>query len=386
MRVAPIIAFVSTSVGISHRESIKQSVQPNFSRGSIEMATTYDNLDEADYHPPPEPSALNKLGNAVTGILGINTHNNNDGSLDAFAESTMEIDSNGRKIFQRPSKVDSDPQYNDNNANYDNSGQLNALILAELQNNHRSAAGLNTLIYHPDLEANIKSYIVNGPSCAAALQHSRVSTRCNISGFLRLGENLWKGYWNPPPTNKDVVDDWYNEKYCFNYGPVGRSCSLQCSSTCQQKSPRAGCQTGHFTQMMWAGLTHIGCAAYTCPSGATIAGCVYGKEGGAGGNYMGVLPFEAETAGELGLSTSTCSAGQYYTFVETGTDVHMNKGGAELHGKVVKEDVAAPSKVALQGYFGAAMPETHISARPGREINEMSINQPSTAGAQPRYV
>eukprot|EP00388_Colpodella_angusta_P010039 GDKJ01026335.1.p1 GENE.GDKJ01026335.1~~GDKJ01026335.1.p1 ORF type:complete len:425 (+),score=73.43 GDKJ01026335.1:178-1275(+) len=316
----------------------------------------------------PEKSAFNKIGEAVNDLLGISSHtNSNSNDIPTDENGTFESIDTGRQIFTRtpksrdetfsraPATSPSHSTSADPIVGSDDSGPLNGRVLADLQNELRKRAGLNDLIFHPDLEANIRSYIMNGPSCSTSLQHSRVNTRSNISNFLRLGENLWKGHWSPPPTNKDIVDDWYNEINCFNYGPVGRPCSLTCNSQCKQNSPRAGCQTGHFTQMMWGGLTHIGCATYTCNNGSTIAGCVYGKEGGAGGNYMGVLPFEAETAGDLGLNTSTCSAAKHYTFLET-EKYPSNSDKLKTFSRKQPSDKTEGEEARLQAYFGRAAP------------------------------
>eukprot|EP00919_Chromeraceae_sp_WS-2016_P003505 GHVR01008513.1.p1 GENE.GHVR01008513.1~~GHVR01008513.1.p1 ORF type:complete len:186 (-),score=37.54 GHVR01008513.1:183-740(-) len=176
--------------------------------------------------------------------------------------------------------------------------------LVRLQNHLRVSAGLQSLETNDALESYISRYLSRGPSCRGSLRHSPQSMRKRVGGFVRVGENLWKGNWTPNP--HDIASDWFNELYCYRYGPLGSPCISNCGKMCKSKSGRAGCQQGHFTQIMWETLTHVGCAVNKC-GGAWLAGCVYGSDKGIGGNWLGRMPFSPRIAKNLGLSTKSCA-------------------------------------------------------------------------------
>jgi hypothetical protein len=79
------------------------------------------------------------------------------------------------------------------------------------------------------------------------------------------GQNIAYGY----PSMKAVVDAWYEEVSDYDY-------SRGTSSN--------GGVTGHFTQVVWKGTTHVGCASTYCSNlRATYYVCDYSPPG----NYMG---------------------------------------------------------------------------------------------------
>jgi len=98
------------------------------------------------------------------------------------------------------------------------------------------------------------------------------------SGYV--GENLYlvAGF---TPVPDDAISDWASESVSYDYG----------ANACD---PGAVC--GHYTQVVWAGTTSVGCAAHLCPSidvggdvwtNATIVVCDYAP----GGNYAGERPY-----------------------------------------------------------------------------------------------
>lgn len=79
------------------------------------------------------------------------------------------------------------------------------------------------------------------------------------------GQNIAYGY----PSMKAVVDAWYNEVSNYNY---------------KTGNAKGNGMIGHFTQVVWKGTTHVGCAATKCPNlGGTYYVCDYSPPG----NYIG---------------------------------------------------------------------------------------------------
>ncbi|XP_052061749.1 GLIPR1-like protein 1 [Mytilus californianus] len=100
------------------------------------------------------------------------------------------------------------------------------------------------------------------------------------SSFYYVGENIYVttssyGYLD------SGVASWVNEKKDYDYA------SNSCSGVC-----------GHYTQVVWADSTKLGCAVGSC---ATMNICNYGP----GGNYNGVKPYEQGTASNDNGSAGT---------------------------------------------------------------------------------
>ena len=84
------------------------------------------------------------------------------------------------------------------------------------------------------------------------------------------GENLWKGttgYY----TVGDAVDSWGNEKEFYNYN---------------KNKCKSGEVCGHYTQIVWANTTKVGCAKMEC-DGFTTWVCEYDPPG----NWVGEKPY-----------------------------------------------------------------------------------------------
>ncbi len=85
-----------------------------------------------------------------------------------------------------------------------------------------------------------------------------------------FGENLWKGttgYY----TVGDAIDSWASEKVDYNY---------------KRNKCRSGAVCGHYTQLVWANSTEVGCAQIEC-DGFTIWVCEYNPPG----NWVGEKPY-----------------------------------------------------------------------------------------------
>ena len=79
-----------------------------------------------------------------------------------------------------------------------------------------------------------------------------------------LGENLAIGYATP----EAGIHAWVAERTLYNYNNPGFSAA-----------------TGHFTQVVWRGTTHVGCGWKQCPAGKMLV-CNYNKPG----NWAGQFP------------------------------------------------------------------------------------------------
>jgi pathogenesis-related protein 1 len=89
-------------------------------------------------------------------------------------------------------------------------------------------------------------------------------------GSSSYGENLyWSSYASRP---QDVVDSWVSEERDYNYA----------RNTC---APNRAC--GHYTQVVWADTTHVGCKMNRCRRGEEIWMCVYDPAG----NWVGERPY-----------------------------------------------------------------------------------------------
>ncbi|XP_072966772.1 pathogenesis-related protein PR-1-like [Typha angustifolia] len=89
------------------------------------------------------------------------------------------------------------------------------------------------------------------------------------------GENLFWGSgfdWRP----SDAISSWASEKEFYN--PDANSCA-------------AGKQCGHFTQLVWNGTTHVGCARVECSGDGVIMACSYYPPG----NWVGERPYKYAT-------------------------------------------------------------------------------------------
>ncbi|KAJ8045233.1 GLIPR1-like protein 1 [Holothuria leucospilota] len=90
----------------------------------------------------------------------------------------------------------------------------------------------------------------------------------NISPFGYVGQNIWAGSGTTDTWNLfDMVKSWADEKEFYDYN------SNSCSGVC-----------GHYTQLVWAATTDVGCALASCSlleglgwSPATVLVCNYGE-------------------------------------------------------------------------------------------------------------
>ena len=86
----------------------------------------------------------------------------------------------------------------------------------------------------------------------------------------KYGENL---YWTSASAEPaEVVDAWAGEVADYDYD----------ANACAE-----GAQCGHYTQLVWADTTDVGCGAAECPDGGEVWTCNYDPPG----NYVGEKPY-----------------------------------------------------------------------------------------------
>lgn len=164
----------------------------------------------------------------------------------------------------------------------------------------RERAGVEPLEWSSQLHEMAETRVLKLANEGCFIEHSPTSDRMYEAGFEYIGENLYKVI-NMKPTGVDIVDAWYAEIEDYTYGLVGDACVKE---ACHGRAAPP-CTLGHFTQVMWAKSTHVGCARAECPDQAKrtfIAVCNYGP----GGNIVGNYPFTALSSMKLGLGKQDC--------------------------------------------------------------------------------
>lgn len=85
------------------------------------------------------------------------------------------------------------------------------------------------------------------------------------------GENLWTGWGGRQFTPEDMIGDWIAEKANYRHGVfpnVSRTGNWS--------------DVGHYTQLVWSGTTHVGCAVETRGDRSVLA-CRYAPPGNIDG-------------------------------------------------------------------------------------------------------
>jgi len=87
------------------------------------------------------------------------------------------------------------------------------------------------------------------------------------------GENLWTGWGGRTFTPEDMVGDWIRERADYRPGVF-------------PNVSRTGdwIAVGHYTQLIWSGTTHVGCAIETRADQALLA-CRYAPPGNVDGMW-----------------------------------------------------------------------------------------------------
>lgn len=135
-------------------------------------------------------------------------------------------------------------------------------VIAELLANHntyRSDVGISDLTWSDELEESAQAWA------------DQLGENCQFghSGG-EFGENIWfgtAGAFEP----SEVVNAWGSEIADYNYE----------DNTCTE-----GKDCGHYTQIVWANTTEVGCGTVTC-NGLDIWVCQYNPPG----NFIGEKPY-----------------------------------------------------------------------------------------------
>lgn len=138
--------------------------------------------------------------------------------------------------------------------------------LLDAHNVERRRSGLQALVWSDDLEAEAQEW----------------ARELNASGRFEHdprphghGENLWAGWGARPFTPEQMVGAWADEKASFRPGIFPNV-----STTGDWLA------VGHYTQMIWPGTTHVGCALDTKGDRAVLA-CRYSPPGNVDGQRVG---------------------------------------------------------------------------------------------------
>ncbi|XP_055890377.1 glioma pathogenesis-related protein 1-like [Biomphalaria glabrata] len=111
----------------------------------------------------------------------------------------------------------------------------------ELRTSEQSSDMLN-ITWNSALETNAQTH-----AAKCNFTHSTGEFRSNVGGFSYAGENIYASSGTSLNVTI-IVDYWYSEKSDYNYD------TNTCTKVC-----------GHYTQVVWANSTAIGCGVQFCP-------------------------------------------------------------------------------------------------------------------------
>uniref|UniRef100_A0A0G4H0P8 SCP domain-containing protein n=1 Tax=Chromera velia CCMP2878 TaxID=1169474 RepID=A0A0G4H0P8_9ALVE len=179
-------------------------------------------------------------------------------------------------------------------------------------NYFRVRSGVGCLAWDAELTTFMEAYLAFRDFTGCRPDHSPKENRRQVGQFENIGENLYTRWGNlPEPSGYRVAQAWWNEVYCYRYGPVGHECVKLDSPECRKMNifgSGGDVMTGHFTQLLWAQVSHAGCAIHECKIGYKgggrkwLVGCSYGSESHwNGGNEKGAVPFSPNVAKRLQL-------------------------------------------------------------------------------------
>jgi hypothetical protein len=149
----------------------------------------------------------------------------------------------------------------------------NRALWLEAHNEARAALGIrmSPLVWDKKLRNYAKQWARHLAAKGCKLEHSRGS------GF---GENLaanWgSGSWAKPRSPDQVVGMWTKEEQWYNYN----------SNKCQP-----GKMCGHYTQVVWANTSKVGCAQAKGVTDKGMTCYVYSCNYYKPGNYVGQRPY-----------------------------------------------------------------------------------------------
>jgi uncharacterized protein YkwD/acetyltransferase-like isoleucine patch superfamily enzyme len=133
-------------------------------------------------------------------------------------------------------------------------------------NKWRNMVGVANLTWS-DKAATAAQNWANTIASQCQLQHGGLSD----ADGTQYGQNI---HWTSASstTMEQVVNAWASEKQFYNYS----------DNSCE-----AGKVCGHYTQIVWANTTQVGCGQAQCSNGSTMTVCNYTPPG----NYIGQKPY-----------------------------------------------------------------------------------------------
>ena len=137
-------------------------------------------------------------------------------------------------------------------------GRLAGFTAAHNAVRAEASAGIPDLVWDEEIAGVAQAYA------------EKLAVDCDFmhSGGI-YGENL-AANWGSENSAQGVVDGWSSEKSDYNYS------DNSCSGVC-----------GHYTQIVWAQSTQLGCGMATCADGGEIWVCNYNPPG----NFVGEKPY-----------------------------------------------------------------------------------------------
>ncbi|RZI98369.1 MAG: SCP-like extracellular [Brevundimonas sp.] len=138
---------------------------------------------------------------------------------------------------------------------------MEARLLAA-HNAERARVGAPPLIWSDDLEAEARNW------AEELIATGRFAHDPSMHGH---GENLWAGWGGRAFTPEDMVGEWIAEKAQYRPGVF-------------PNVSRTGdwVAVGHYTQVVWSGTTHVGCAIASRADRSVLA-CRYSPPGNVDG-------------------------------------------------------------------------------------------------------
>lgn len=138
--------------------------------------------------------------------------------------------------------------------------------LLQAHNGERRRAGSPPLAWSDELEAEARNW------AEALIASGRFAHDPSMHGH---GENLWGGWGGRRFTPEEMVGEWIAKKSQYRAGVF-------------PNVSRTGnwVDVGHYTQVVWSGTTHVGCAIATRDDRSVLA-CRYAPPG----NIDGQRPF-----------------------------------------------------------------------------------------------
>lgn len=141
-----------------------------------------------------------------------------------------------------------------------NASQIKEMV--ESHNSWRAKLGIAGVQWSDEVASYAQEWAQKLASQGCNLRH-RQNGKYGENIFWAMGMKI---------TPSSVVDDWASERKDFNHNT-------------QECNTGNGC--GHYTQVIWAKTTQIGCGMARCKDGAEIWVCNYNPAG----NYMGEKPY-----------------------------------------------------------------------------------------------